>query len=73
MSAPARKRMSLLDANFLRMETREAPMHVASLQIFQVPDDADGNFVRDIVSAFRSEGPLTGPFGYNLAKRPSPG
>jgi len=30
MSTSVRKRMSLLDATFLRMETREAPMHVAS-------------------------------------------
>jgi len=70
MSAPARKRMSLLDATFLRMETREAPMHVASLQIFQAPEGAGPGFVRDVVTAFRAEGPLTGPFGYKLAKRP---
>lgn len=70
MSAPARQRMSMLDATFLRMETREAPMHVASLQIFQTPEGAAPSFVRDVVSAFRAEGPLTGPFGYKLAKRP---
>lgn len=70
MNAPARKRMSMLDATFLRMETREAPMHVASLQIFQIPDGVAPGFVRDIVAAFRAEGQLTGPFGYKLAKGP---
>jgi WS/DGAT/MGAT family acyltransferase len=62
--------MSLLDATFLRMETRQTPMHVASLQTFQIPGGAAPGFVRDIVTAFRAEGPLTGPFGYRLAKGP---
>ncbi len=70
MSSRTRKRMSLLDATFLRLETRETPMHVASLQIFQIPDLAGPGFVRDIVTAFRAEGALSGPFGLKLVKRP---
>jgi WS/DGAT/MGAT family acyltransferase len=62
--------MSILDATFLRMETREAPTHVAALQIFRIPEGAGPNFVRDIVTTYRAEGPLTGPFGYTLAKHP---
>src|SRR5687767_1026857 len=70
MNAPARKPMSLLDATFLRIESREAPTHVAALQVFQIPEGADANFVRDVVDNFRAEGPLSGPFGYKLVKHP---
>jgi diacylglycerol O-acyltransferase len=66
----ARRRMSLLDSTFLRMETAESPMHVASLQTFQIPDGAPADFVRDIVTAFRSPGPLTKPFGLTLSGGP---
>jgi diacylglycerol O-acyltransferase len=70
MSKPVRKRMSLLDATFLRIEKRESPMHVASLQVFQIPEGAEEEFVRELVRAFRAEGPLTGPFGLALADGP---
>lgn len=70
MSKPLRRRMSLLDSAFLRMEKREAPMHVASLQIFRIPEGAEEGFVRALVKAFRVDGPLTGPFGLTLADGP---
>lgn len=66
----AKQRMSLLDATFLRIETPESPMHVASLQIFEVPDGAPTGFVRDVVDAFRAPGPLSKPFGLTLATGP---
>jgi diacylglycerol O-acyltransferase len=62
--------MSLLDATFLRIEKRESPMHVASLQVFRIPEGAEAGFVRELVKAFRAEGPLTGPFGLTLASGP---
>jgi len=34
------RRLSFLDATFLRIETRETPMHVAGLQVFELPRDA---------------------------------
>ena len=70
MTRMARQFMSLLDATFLTIETTEAPMHVASLQIFQIPHGAPDTFVRDIVTEFRSPGPLTAPFGLTLAGGP---
>jgi diacylglycerol O-acyltransferase / wax synthase len=70
MNLMARQFMSLLDATFLTVETTETPMHVASLQIFQIPRGAPDGFVRDIVTAFRSPGPLTPPFGLKLAGGP---
>lgn len=65
-----RTRMSLLDATFLRIEKRESPMHVASLQVFRIPEDAEDGFIRDLVKTLREEGPLTGPFGFTLAGGP---
>jgi diacylglycerol O-acyltransferase len=70
MSKPVRKRMSLLDATFLRIEKRESPMHVATLQIYSLPEGAPAEFVRELVKAFRAESPLTGPFGLALADGP---
>ncbi len=66
MSKPARHSMSILDATFLRIEKRESPMHVATLQTFQIPEGAHPDFVRDVVKAFRAPGPLTKPFGLRL-------
>jgi diacylglycerol O-acyltransferase len=68
-----RRRLSILDSTFLRMETSESPMHVASLEIFRIPDDAGPEFVRDIVAAFRAPGPLSRPFGQVLDHGPLAG
>ncbi|HYN72755.1 MAG TPA: wax ester/triacylglycerol synthase family O-acyltransferase [Nakamurella sp.] len=66
----SRRVLSLIDATFLAVETTATPMHVASLQIFQIPNGAPDSFVRDVVTAFRSPGPLTPPFGLKLAGGP---
>lgn len=43
--------ISPTDALFLIGESREHPMHVGSLQLFQPPDDAGPHFVRDSYQA----------------------
>lgn len=70
MNLMARQFMSLLDATFLTVESPETPMHVAALQIFQIPAGAPDSFVRDIVTEFRSPAPLVPPFGLQLAGGP---
>ena len=40
--------ISPLDAMFLLGESREHPMHVAGLQVFEPPDGAGADYVRDI-------------------------
>ena len=40
--------ISPLDAMFLLGESREHPMHVAGLQVFEPPDGAGSDYVRDI-------------------------
>lgn len=42
------------DSMFLLAESREHPMHVGGLQLFQPPDGAGPEFVRDLVEGFRS-------------------
>ena len=37
-----------LDAMFLLSESREHPMHVAGLQVFEPPGGAGGDYLRDI-------------------------
>jgi diacylglycerol O-acyltransferase / wax synthase len=43
--------MSPTDAMFLMIESREHPMHVGSLQLFQPPEDADAMDVRAMFDA----------------------
>ncbi|TXI85724.1 MAG: hypothetical protein E6Q40_07325, partial [Cupriavidus sp.] len=64
------KRMSLLDASFLSMETRDTPMHVAALQIFSLPDDAPADFVKSIVQRYRTPAKLGRPWNLKLANVP---
>lgn len=44
------------------METRTSPMHVAGLQLFTLPEDADENFVQDLVQSARQHTTATGRF-----------
>lgn len=63
-------RLSLLDSTFLRVETRDTPMHVASLQIFERPEGASKHFVREIVAAYR-EPPVASPWNLVLQRLPA--
>ncbi|HEY0229301.1 MAG TPA: wax ester/triacylglycerol synthase domain-containing protein, partial [Mycobacterium sp.] len=45
------KPISPTDALFLIGESREHPMHVGSLQLFQPPEDAGPHFVRESYQA----------------------
>lgn len=62
------KRMSLLDATFLNIETRDTPMHVASLAIFQRPEGAPRSFVKAVVENYRSKPPTSAPWNLKLQK-----
>ena len=64
------RRLSALDATFLRMETRDTPMHVGSLQIFSIPSGAPADFVKNIVHSYRSARPLCRPWNLKLVRVP---
>lgn len=62
------KRISVLDATFLQIETSAVPAHVAGLMVFQLPEDAPADFVKGIVQAYRAERPLNTPWNLKLAR-----
>ncbi|MCK5771754.1 wax ester/triacylglycerol synthase family O-acyltransferase [Algiphilus sp.] len=64
------RRLSLLDATFLQIERRETPMHVAALQVFQLPDDASADFCRSVVQKLRGPEKLGRPWNLRLAQVP---
>ncbi|MDE0853326.1 MAG: wax ester/triacylglycerol synthase family O-acyltransferase [Nevskia sp.] len=72
MNAPnlTPKRLSALDATFLSLETRHAPMHVGSLQVFSIPAGAPEDFVKNIVRSYRSPRPLSRPWNLKLVRVP---
>jgi diacylglycerol O-acyltransferase len=70
MSRSAARRLSILDASFLSMETRDTPMHVGALQIFSLPKDAKADFVKSIVQRYRTPGNLGAPWNLKLAAVP---
>ena len=48
--------MSPLDSVFLMTESREHPMHVGGLQLFEPPEGAGPDFIRDIYVTLLSDG-----------------
>lgn len=61
-----KKSLSLADTSFLRVETKQTPMHVASLQIFKLPSDASPQYVRNIVQSYRQSPPHAAPWDLRL-------
>ena len=53
------KRLSGLDATFLHLETREMPMHVGALQIFELPAGTRGRFVNALRKHMAERLPIT--------------
>ena len=64
------RRLSVLDAAWLTVESKETPMHVGSLQIYSLPEDADDNYVQEMVDQLRSAKSFAPP--WNLEIKPSP-
>ena len=59
--------MPFTDSMFLLAETREHPMHVGGLQLFEPPEDAGPEWVRDMIEVFRSHDQVSPTF----RKRPA--
>lgn len=64
----AARRLSILDSNFLQLETARQPMHVAGLMIFELPADAKPDFVSNVVDRFRSCTVYHNPWNYRLKR-----
>ena len=60
--------MSMLDASFIRLESRETPMHVAGLNLFTLPDGVDEQrFMARLIDVLRSADTFRKPFGECVA------
>lgn len=60
------KRLSPMDAAFLRMESPRTPMHIGALLTFKLPDDAPRDFARTLLQNMRDQPFLPFPFGCKL-------
>ena len=63
-----KKRLSQVDAAFLRMETPQAPMHVGCLMIFHMPRDAGPDHCQEMVAHLRERPFMPEPFAWRLVQ-----
>lgn len=64
------KHLSGVDASFLHLETPEMPMHVGSLNIFDLPPGYKGDFYEDVKAHIASRMHLAPVFERKLAQMP---
>ncbi|MFV8816133.1 WS/DGAT/MGAT family O-acyltransferase [Haliea sp. E17] len=60
------ERVSLSDASWLLMESRERPMHVATLLIYSLPDNAGDDYLGNLVRDLRGSTEFADPFNRRL-------
>lgn len=60
------KRLNILDASWLYVESQTTPMQVGGLLIFQIPENAPESFVGDIVTDFRAATEVYPPWNRRL-------
>lgn len=58
--------MNVLDASWLFVESPEAPMQVAQLMIFSLPEDAPDDYLSDMVKQFRKSREYYAPWNLKL-------
>jgi diacylglycerol O-acyltransferase / wax synthase len=64
------KRLSGLDGMFLHLETREAPMHVGSLALLDLPKGYRGDFLKDVKRLYSRRIPLAPVLSRTLLELP---
>lgn len=63
-----KKRMTMLDSGFIRMERHEAPQHGSVLIVFRIPDGAPPDYLHQLAARMR-QAPVTGQrFNWVLSK-----
>ena len=60
------KKLTLLDAAFLQIETPETPMHVGGLHIYGLPENSGSTFVRELFERFIGGENFAPPFNQKL-------
>ena len=66
------KLISINDASFLHVEKHSAPMHVACMAIFELPENAPPDFLRNLVRRWRDCRQFRPPFNYRYRLVPLP-
>ncbi len=61
------KRVNLLDATWLAMESDQTPMHVGGLQIFRLPQGAPKTFLRDLFEELKQHPVGASPWNLKLS------
>ena len=64
------RRLNVLDAAWLTVDSKDTPMHVASLLIFSLPDNAPDDYVQDMVDSLRNTKTFVPP--WNMVLKSSP-
>lgn len=60
------RKLSALDAAWLAVESRETPMHVASLLVFSKPADADADYLQQLMGWLRASRDFAPPWSLKL-------
>ncbi len=63
------KKLSIFDAGFLLMETRETPMHIGMLQLYGLPDDAQADYMEQVYRRMVEVEGICRPFNQKLHSR----
>lgn len=63
----ARQLMDVSEASWLSLETRDRPMHVATLLVYSLPEDAAPDYLAQMVNTFRASTEFADPFNRRIA------
>ncbi|OZG72430.1 diacylglycerol O-acyltransferase [Hahella sp. CCB-MM4] len=61
------KRVNILDAAWLAVESDDTPMHVGNLHIYSLPEGAPETFLRDLVQRMKDTNEVVPPWNLKLA------
>lgn len=64
----SRTRINANEASWLLMDSRERQMHVATLLIYQLPENAGEDYLHNLVADLRDETEFAAPFNKRLAR-----
>lgn len=62
------EQLSLVETSFLLSENTASPKHFSGLQVFEPPENYDGNFARDLFQKLIMDPAVATPFNFKLKK-----
>ncbi|EED34135.1 hypothetical protein NOR51B_72 [Luminiphilus syltensis NOR5-1B] len=68
---PAKERLDLNEFAWIAMESPSRPMHVATLLVYSLPEDAEPDFLNQLVAHLRQSTEFVNPFN-KILRRPTP-